>query len=149
MHQYATWYGGRSQPMDFVVNGDPAPPQKGGGAPIFGQCLLRPNGWVDQDALGTEVGLGPDDTFLDGDTAPLPKRGQSPLANFWPVYCGQMAGWIEMALGLEVSLGPGHTVLDGDPAPIPKNGLEPPPNFRPIFIVAKRLDASKCHLVWR
>ena len=50
MHQYATWYGSRSQPMDFVVNGDPAPPQKGSGAPIFGPCLLRPNGWVDQNA---------------------------------------------------------------------------------------------------
>jgi len=23
------------------------------------------------------------------------------------------------------------------------------PNFRPIFIVAKRLGASRCHLVWR
>jgi len=24
-----------------------------------------------------------------------------------------------------------------------------PPNFRPMFIVAKRLDGSRCHLVWR
>jgi len=44
-----------------------------------------------------------------------------------------------MALGTEVGLGPGHFVLDGDPAPLP--------NLRPIFIVAKRLDASRCHLV--
>ena len=27
---------------------------------------------------GTEVGLGPDDNVLDGDPAPLPKRGQRP-----------------------------------------------------------------------
>jgi len=53
-----------------------------------------------------------------------------------------------MALGMEVGLGPGHIVLDGDPAPLPKKRAEPP-NFRPIFIVAKRLDASRCHLVWR
>jgi len=51
-----------------------------------------------------------------------------------------------MALGMEVGLGPGHIVLDGDPAPLPKKGAELP-NFRPIFIVAKRLDASTCHLV--
>jgi len=52
-----------------------------------------------------------------------------------------------MALGMEVGLGPGHIVLDGDPAPLPKKGTEPPPIFGPS-IVAKRLDASRCHLVW-
>ena len=40
-------------PGDFVLDGDPAPyPQKGAAAqpPIFGPCLLWPNGWMDQDA---------------------------------------------------------------------------------------------------
>ena len=60
-----------------------------------------------------------------------------------------MVEWIKIALGMEVGLGPGHIVLDGDPALLPKKGAEPPPNFRPIFIVGKRLDASRCHLVWR
>jgi len=56
-----------------------------------------------------------------------------------------------MALGMEVGLDPGHIVLDGDPALLPKRGQKrtQPPNFRPISIAAKRLDASKCHLVWR
>ena len=62
------------------------------------------------------------------------------------VYCGQTVGWIKMKLG-EVGLGPGHIVLDGDPAPLPKRGLSP--NFRPVFIVAKCLDASRYHLVWK
>jgi len=53
-----------------------------------------------------------------------------------------------MALGMEVGLGLVHIVLDGDTATLPKKGAEPP-NFWPIFIVAKRLDASRCHLVWR
>ena len=37
-------------PGDFVLDGDPTPPpQKGGAAPqIFGRCLLRPNGWMDE-----------------------------------------------------------------------------------------------------
>jgi len=64
------------------------------------------------------------------------------------VYCGQTAGWIKMALGMEVGLGLVHIVLDGDTAPLSKKGAEPP-NFWPIFIVAKWLDASRCHLVWR
>ena len=53
-----------------------------------------------------------------------------------------------MALGLEVCLGPSHIVLDGDPAPLPQKGdRAPSTNFRPIFIVAKRLDGSRCQLV--
>jgi len=64
------------------------------------------------------------------------------------VYCGQTARWIKMTLGMVVGLGPGHIVLDGDPAPLPKKG-DRAPNFRPISLVAKRMDASRCHLVWR
>ena len=49
-----------------------------------------------------------------------------------------------MKLGMEVRLGSGDFVLDGDPAP-PQRGTAP--NFRPMFVVAKRLDGSRCHLV--
>ena len=98
-------------------------------------------------SLGMEVGLGPGYVVLDADPASPPKKGAEPrfLAH---VYCGQTAGWIKLALGIEVGLSPGHIVLDGDPAPHLQNGAEPP-NFRPISIVAKRLDASRCHLVRR
>ena len=42
------------------------------------------------------------------------------------VYCGQMAGCIQMPLGTEVGLGPGHIALDGDPAhPPPKKRQSP------------------------
>jgi len=46
-----------------------------------------------------------------------------------------------------VALGQGHIVLDGDPAP-PRPNRGTAPNFRPMSIVAKRLDGSRCHLVW-
>jgi len=47
-------------------------------------------------------------------------------------------------------VGPGHTVLDGDPTILPKKGaLQSLTNVRPISIVAKGLDASRCHFVWR
>jgi len=52
-----------------------------------------------------------------------------------------------MPVGMKVGLGPGHIALDGDRAPLPKRGTAP--NFRPISIVAKRLDGSRYHLVWR
>ena len=48
---------------------------------------------------------------------------------------------------MEIGLITEDFVLDGDPAP--KVGGASLPNFRPISIVAKRLDASTCHLVWR
>ena len=37
-------------PGDIVLDGNPAPhPKKGAQPPIFGPCLLCPNGWMDQD----------------------------------------------------------------------------------------------------
>ena len=38
-------------PGDIALDGDTAPPPlKRGTAPLFGSCLLWPNGWMDQDA---------------------------------------------------------------------------------------------------
>ena len=38
-------------PGDFVFDGDPAAAEKRAEThPIFGPCLLWPNGWMDQDA---------------------------------------------------------------------------------------------------
>jgi len=59
---------------------------------------------MDQD--GTEVGLRSGDIVLDRDPAPPKKGGHSnPPVTFWPMYCGQMAGWIKVPLGTEVGLG--------------------------------------------
>jgi len=140
----------RLSPDDFTLHGDPAPLSKQGAEPpIFGTCLLRPNGCMDQDATWYEgrpqlrrlcVRWGP--------SSPPQKGGGAPSQFSAHVHCGQTAGWIKMALGMVVGLGPRHIVLGGDPALLPKRGKEPP-IFRPIGIVAKRLDASRCHLVWR
>ena len=91
-----------------------------------------------------EVSLGPGHTVLDGDPAP-PKGVEPP-----PIYRPCMLwpnGWMhKMPFGMEVDLGTGNIVLDRDPAP-PKRGTAP--NFRPMSVVAKLLDASRCHLEWR
>jgi len=54
------------------------PPQKGAEPPIFGPCLLWPNGWMDQD--GTWHGGRPrfGHIVLDADPASLPKKGPRP-----------------------------------------------------------------------
>jgi len=79
--------------------------------------------------LGTEVGLGPGHTVLDGDPAFPPLKGHSPPI-FGSYLLWQTAGWINMSLGREVDLGPGDIVfrlLDG--ALIPRKrgeGTTPP-----------------------
>ena len=76
--------------------------------------------------LGTEVGVSPGHMVLDG---------------------------------MEVGLGPGdvvldgaldkagHMLLDGNPAPRKRGTADP--TFRSVSVVVKRLDKSRCHLVWR
>ena len=77
--------------------------------------------------LCVEVGLGPIHIVLDGDTAPLPKKGDRAPAQFSAhLYCGQTAGCIKVPLGMEVGLSPGDFVLDGDPAHYPKRCGAPP-----------------------
>jgi len=68
---------------------------------------------------GMQVGLGPGHIVLDGDPAPLPKKGRSPQFSAH-ICCGQIAGWIKMPLGMEVGLSPSDILLDGDPAPPPQ-----------------------------
>ena len=134
---------------DFVLDGDPAPlPQKDTDPPIFGPYLLRPNGCMDQDF--TWYGARPRPRRLCviwGPRSPSPKGGGGPK---FPahVYCGQTAGWMKLVLRMEVGLSPGDFVLDGVPVTFPQKGRNPSQNFWPICIVAKRLHASKGHLVW-
>jgi len=69
--------------------------------------------------VGVEVRVGAGHIVLNGNPAPLPKRGQSPQFSAH-LYCGQTAGCIKMPLGMEVGVSSGDFVLDGDPAPFPK-----------------------------
>jgi len=78
-------------PGDLVLDGDPAlfPKRRrspGAEPPQFSAHVYcgQTAGWIKM-ALGMEVGLGPVYIVLDGDTAPLPKKGQSP-PNFPPIF---------------------------------------------------------------
>ena len=141
-------------PGEFVLDGDPAPPQKRGRSPlpIFGPCLLWPNIWIDQD--GTWHGGGPwsrPHCARWGTNSPPLKRGQSAPPIFGPFLLSPN-GWMDKD-GSRHGSRPQPRRLYArwgprDPAPLSQKGTEPP-NFRPIFIVAKRLDGSRWHLVWR
>jgi len=87
----ATWYGGRPGPRRLCTRlGPSSPPQKRGGDPnLFSAHVYcgQTTGWL-KITLGIEVGLGPGHIVLDGDPAPLPKKGTEPpifsLFLLWP-----------------------------------------------------------------
>jgi len=56
--------------------------------------------------LDMEVGLGPNDTVLDGVPVPPTQRGTATLPNFFSahVYCGQTAAWIRMPRSMQIGL---------------------------------------------
>jgi len=86
--------------------------------------------------LGTQVGLGPGHTVLDGNPAPHTERGtatpdirhlraQALPASVYSavhVYCSQTAVWIKMKLGMDVGISLHQIVLNGDPAPLSQRG---------------------------
>jgi len=97
-------------PGHIVLDGDPAPPPKGAQPPIFGPCLLWPNGWLDQDATWYR-------RWYRGRPRPRPhcvrwgphspKKKATPPAIFgpcllWPNGCGL----IKTPLGTKVGVGP-------------------------------------------
>jgi len=67
-------------PGHIMLDGNQAPlTKKGAQPPIFGPCLLWPNGWMDQDAIWYDgIGIGSDSIVLDADPAP-PQGAQLPI----------------------------------------------------------------------
>ena len=145
----ATWYGGRSRFRPHCVRWDPAPslpPKKRAELPLFSThvCSGQTDRWI-KTPLGMEVGLGPGETVLSGNSAPTKRGHNSPQFSTY-VYYGQN-GWI----------GQDATWYGGTPRPRPhcvRWELSSPqrgtaPNFPPMSRVAKRLDGLRRHLVWR
>jgi len=71
-------------PGDFVLDRDPAPSPKRGGAPNFRPTSIVTKLLHGTMPLGTDVSFGLRDVVLDGDPAPPPLNGHSPL-NFRPM----------------------------------------------------------------
>jgi len=103
MDQDTTWYRGRPQPSDIVLDGDPAPPSPKGAQPhppnFWPMSVVAK--WLDglrEMPLSMEVGLGPGDFVLDEDPSP-PKNGTAHPTQFsarllWPnSWMDQDATW--------------------------------------------------------
>jgi len=73
-------------PGDFVFDGNPAPPEKGGVVPQFSAHIYcgQTAAWI-KISLSTEVGLVSDDIVLDGDAAPAPQKGDGAPPSFRPM----------------------------------------------------------------
>ena len=126
--------------------------------PVLSVCnvgVLWPSGWMDQDETWHAGTPRPWPHCARWRPSSLPKKGAEPPPQFSAhFYCGQTAGCIKMLLGKLVWCWsqPRRLCVRLRPSP-PKKGAEPPllpsSNFWPLFIVAKRLHASRCHLVRR
>ena len=86
MHQDANWYAGRPQTRRLCVRWSPSSPKRGRSPQFLAHVYCgQTAAWIKMP-LGMEVGLGPGNTVLDGDPAPLPQKSwQSPLPNLWPM----------------------------------------------------------------
>jgi len=119
-------------PSDIVLDRDPAPasPERGQSPPpIFGPCLLWPNGCMDQDATWYEGNPRPGNIVLDADPSPAP-------CLLWPdSWMDQDANWYEGRPQPRP-----HCVTWGPNSPLQKGAQSQ--NFRPMSIVAKRSPIS-------
>ena len=131
MYQDATWYGGRPWPRPHCARWGPSlAPQKRGHCcpPIFGQCLLWPDGWIDQAA--TWYGGRPQPRrhcVRRGPSSPSPKGTQpSPHPNFRPMSV------VAKRLDGVRCLSAGDSVFDGYLAAPRKKPLHP--SFGPCLL---------------
>jgi len=115
--------------------------------------------------LGAQVGLGPGHIVLGGDPALPPLKGHNPHPQkFFGPYLLRPNGCMDQNVIRPCVLLPNGWMNEGGtwhggrpqprrlcvrcgPSPLPQKGRSPLPNFRSISVVAKRLHASKCHLV--
>jgi len=116
-----------------IVRWGPGPLPPRGTAPILAYiCCGQMAGW-NKIPLGMEVGLSPGDFVLDGDPAPLPKKGAQPQFFFGPCLL-RPNGWMHQD-GTWHGGGPWsrpHCARWRSNSPPQKGGRAP--NFRPISI---------------
>jgi len=86
--------------------------------PIFGQCPLWQNGWMNEDATWYGGRPRPRRLISVRWRPSYPQKEGTPTHTQFlaHVYCGPSAGWMQTPLATEIDLGPGHTVLNGVPA---------------------------------
>jgi len=112
--------------------------------PVCSIGLLWPNGWTDQDETWRAGRPLPWPHCVRWEPTSPPQRDTAP--NFRSI--SVVAKWLDELKCHLVGLSPHDFVLDGDLAPHSPKGDRAQDFFRPMFIVEKRLDGSRWHLVW-
>jgi len=142
-----TWRAGMHRPCPHCVRWGPSSPLPKGHIPLqflVHICCGQMAGRIKMP-LGMDVDLGPGDFVLDGDP-----KGAQPHPIFGPYLLRPNGCMDQDVTWYRARSLPRQLCVRWRPRSIhPKKGHRPPPNFRPISIVAKRLHASRCHLVWR
>jgi len=115
--------------------------------PVCDVHALWPNAWTDQDETwhAGRPRLWPQ-CVRWGTSSPSPKGAQPPI--FGPYLLRPNDCMVQDVTWYGARPRPRRLCVRWDPVPVPQKGAKPLPNFRPISIVAKRLDGSRCHLVW-
>jgi len=135
MDQDETWRAGRPRPWPHCVRWGPRSPSPKGHSPPpqFSAhiCCCQMAPWIKMP-LGRKIGLDPSDIVLDGDAAPLPKKGPEPPifgpCPLWPNgWMNQDATWYGGTLRPRP-----HCVRWGSSSPSPKRGRTP--NFGPCVL---------------
>ena len=150
--QDETWHAGRPRPGHIALDGDQAPPLWKGHSPPpnFRPMFIVAKRWMDQDATWHEGRPQPRGLCARWGPSPLPSQKEAEPPIFGPCLLWPN-GWMDQDgtwHGGRPWSNP-HCARWGYSSPPQKGDKTPPPNFRPIFIVAKRLDVSRCHWVWR
>jgi len=79
MDQDANWYGGMLGPGDIVLYGGPSSAKRGHSPHLSAYvCCGQTAAWI-KVSRGKKVVLGPGHIVLNGDSAPLPQKVNSPL----------------------------------------------------------------------
>jgi len=116
-----------------------SPVKKGAEPPIFGPCLLRPNGWMDQDATWYRGRPQPRRLCVRWGPSSPPKKGTEPPPIFGPFLLWPN-GWMHQDATWYG--GRPHRTLCSMETSFPSQKGGRAPNFWPMSIAAKRLDAS-------
>ena len=120
-------------PGNFVLDGDPAPPQKGGGASqIFGPCLLWPNGWMNQDS--TWHGGRPRRLCVRWGPSHLSQNRVEPLPQFFGPFLLWPNGWMHQDASAQATLMATQ--------PLFKKGRSPSLIFGPCLLWSNGTDST-------
>ena len=151
MDQHVTWYGARPRPRRLCVRGGtPLPSPKWGQSPfnLWPMFIVAKRSI---GAAGTWHGGRPQLRRLGVrcEPSPLPQKGAEPPSPIFGPFLLWPDGWMhEDATWYGCRTQPGGLCVRWKPSALPKKEAEPP-NFRSMFIVAKRLDESRCQLAQR